>query len=441
MQTTEILTDLKNLIDEDRLEELSGISHPLGNCGDVKVSPYTEEEIAAILKYANRNGLTVSIIGGGTKRGFGGQNEKADILLSMSQYTGVVEHTVGDMTLTVKSGTPFKVIQDCLAAYNQKIPLDPFWPQHATIGGIIAVNDSGPRRLGYGSARDAVIGLKVVYPDGTIIRAGGKVVKNVAGYDMNKLFIGSMGTLGVLSEVTIKLRPIAKYESLLLLSFPKGSVEEIRRFAIEVLDSSLEPVCLELLNSSMSKAMTGEKKTSLVISFEDVESSVRYQEEWIRKITPPSANLTILHKDEIKRFWETFYQKSPNGASELISYETNAALKLGVVNLDIIKIIQESEAIQDLYNVLIEAHGGLGHGLCQVNITGASENVVSAITTLRELAVNLGGYAVAKHLPFFLRKEVSVWGEKPSSYFLFEGIKAKVDPNKLLNPNRFVGGI
>ncbi|MDA6161842.1 FAD-binding oxidoreductase, partial [Escherichia coli] len=108
------------------------------------------------------------------------------------------------MTVTVRSGTRFKDLQDYLAKHNQKISLDPFWPENATIGGIIAANESGPKRLGYGSARDAVIGLRTVYPDGKVIRSGGRVVKNVAGYDMNKLFIGSMGTLGVISEITLK---------------------------------------------------------------------------------------------------------------------------------------------------------------------------------------------------------------------------------------------
>src|SRR5690606_23803693 len=155
----------------------------------IVVYPNEEEQIATILKFANDNKLTINIEGMGTKRGFGGTIERADIVMSLKNYTGITEHSVGDMTMTVKAGTPFIEIQQYLSEYNQTVPLDPTDQEEATIGGIIAANDSGPKRLGYGSARDLVIGLRIAYPNGQIIRTGGKVVKNVAGYDMNKLFI------------------------------------------------------------------------------------------------------------------------------------------------------------------------------------------------------------------------------------------------------------
>ncbi|PLS16234.1 FAD-binding oxidoreductase [Bacillus sp. M6-12] len=415
--------------------------HPLGNNGRVTVYPKTEEEIANVLKYANDAGEKITIMAGGTKRGYGGLTETADILLSLANYKGIVEHTVGDMTVTVKAGTPFKELSAYLAEHNQKISLDPVWPENATIGGIIAANDSGPKRLGYGSARDVVIGLRMVYPDGKIIRAGGRTVKNVAGYDMNKLFIGSMGTLGVISEVTLKLRPLAKYESLILLTFPETNPEPVRSFAISLLDSTLEPVALELLNPSLSKQLTGKDGYTLAISFEDVASSVHYQEEYIKKNKPAQTELTILQQQEAQSFWERFYKIGPNGAETAADNETAAALKIGAVNLDVLKVIQESNMLKDSHNLAVEAHGGLGHGLCQVNLKGASDNVVSAIQQLRNSVVQLGGYAVVRHLPFELRQKVDVWGDKPSHFFLMQGIKTKIDPNGVLNEKRFVGGI
>lgn len=441
LPTTELLAELKSFFKEERISELSSVRHPLGNSGHFIVAPQTEEEISTILNYANSHKLSISIIGGGTKRGFGGQIEKVDILLSLAHYKGVVEHTVGDMTLTVKSGTNFKALQEYLAQYNQQLAVDPCWPEYATLGGIIAANDSGPRRLGYGSARDSVIGMRMIYPDGSIIRTGGKVVKNVAGYDMNKLFIGSMGTLGVISEVTVKLRPIAKCQSIVLLLFPKGNLEDIRQFAVELLDSILEPVCLELLNPSLSERLTKEKCFTLVISFEDVESSVRYQEEWIKNRKPENANLIILEAEKALAFWKAFYEISPNGLIEQTNSPTVASMRIGVVNLDVIKIIRESQLIEEMCNVSIEAHGGLGHGLCHIHISGVDDDVVRAITLLRERAVQLEGYAIVKHLPFDLRQKVSVWGEQPATYFLLKGIKEKIDPYSTLNKGRFVGGI
>ncbi|MFJ5762040.1 FAD-binding oxidoreductase [Neobacillus sp. NPDC093182] len=434
----ESLTELKAYFKDIQISD-EVQQHPLGNTGRVTFFPKTEQEISAVLEYANTNDHSVFIMGGGTKRGYGGMLEKADILLSLAQYTGIVEHNPGDMTLTVKAGTSFQEIQNYLAPYKQKIPLDPFSPKHATIGGIVSANDSGPKRLGYGSARDNVIGLRMVYPDGTLIRSGGKVVKNVAGYDMNKLFIGAMGTLGVVSQVTVKLRPIAKYESILFVSFSERNVEEIRAFAATVLDSMIEPISLELLNPSLAGKLTNMNQYTLLISFEDVKSSVEYQEIVIRNMVPDKTTLRSLSQNEATSFWDNFYHHQPNGLTNVTT--TEAVLKIGVVNLDSIKILQEAELIADACHVSIEAHGGLGSGICHLTIRGANEDILSAIQHIRKSAVKHGGYAIVKHLPFSLRKKINVWGGKTVTHFLFEGIKQKIDTNIILNKNRYVGGI
>ncbi|MBS4192998.1 FAD-binding oxidoreductase [Bacillus sp. FJAT-49705] len=441
MNTLELLNDLTSYLAERNLRVENGSNHSLGNSGIVNVYPKTEEGISLVLKYATDHKLTISIMGRGTKRGFGGLNETSDILLSLEDYKGVVEHTVGDMTLTVKAGTTFQEIQDYLDDTNQRIALDPFNPFEATIGGILGANDSGPKRFKYGSSRDSVIGLRILYPDGSVIRTGGKVVKNVAGYDMNKLFIGSMGTLGVISEVTFKLRPLAKYESLVLLSFPEGNMDNIKLCAKKVLDSVLEPVCMELLSPSLSDRLFHRNDYILAVSFEDVESSVHYQIKLLKDIMPANTVCNILSKEDAQVFWEKFYQITPASTSSGNNAETIAALKIGVVNFDVLKVIKKADLLQDVNNIKIEAHGGLGHGLCQLIITGAKEDILSAIEKIRKIVLGLEGYVIVKHLPFTIRKDINVWGEKPPHFFLLEGIKSKIDPNRILNPSRFVGGI
>ncbi|AZU62880.1 FAD-binding oxidoreductase [Neobacillus mesonae] len=441
MVTSELLTGLSSFIAEEQISGGTLNSPLLGNNGDITVFPKTEQEIVGILKYANENGMKVNIMGGGTKRGFGGIEESADILLSLEQYKGVVEHSPGDMIVTVKPGTTFQELQEFLAEHNQKVPLDPALPKEATIGGIIAANDFGPKRLGYGSARDMVIGLRMIYPDGTIIRAGGKTVKNVAGYDMNKLFIGSMGTLGVISEITIKLRPVQKSESLMLLSFPDGNLKEIHTFTISLLDSVMEPIALELINPALAEKLTGNRAYTLVISFEDVASSVRYQVEYVKQKKPENASISILEDLAARKFWENLADIPPNGRQNDSVQTTRASVKIGVKNIDVLQVIKESQLIQDSCNLKVEAHGGLGTGLCKVYLSGANDDVASAITTLRNFAENMGGYAVITHLPLTLRREIEVWGKKPVHFFLLDGIKAKVDPKRILNYGRFVGGI
>jgi glycolate oxidase FAD binding subunit len=436
-----------DLVTAELLADLKAIFPELKMAGEesVTIFPEKEEEIAKVMAYCNDSKTTVSVVGGGTKRGWG-TPKKTQIQLSLAEYTGVVEHTPGDMTVTVKAGTTFKELQGFLAQHSQKLALDPSWPAFATVGGIIASNDSGPKRLGYGIARDSVIGLRTVYPDGRIIRSGGRVVKNVAGYDMNKLFIGSMGTLGIISEVTFKLRPLPKSESLALLSFPEGNLEEVRRFAIKLLDSMLEPVALELLNPFMAGNLAERDCYTLAISFEDVESSVRYQEQYIKANQPARTRLDILKDEEAKAFWNKFYTAAPCGLDSMeagsgSNKETAAAMKIGVVNLKVLDVIRECQLLSDGGQVAAEAHGGLGTGICQVVLRGAADQVAAGILHLRKFAVQEGGYAVVKHLPEVLGSKVDVWGDKPSYFPLMEGIKAKMDPNRILNPNAFIGGI
>ncbi|WP_251032505.1 FAD-binding oxidoreductase [Mesobacillus foraminis] len=439
MLTLEGFAELQAVMPEVEMREDSSLE------GTVAIFPKTEEDIASILKYCNEKMKTVSVSGGGTKRLKAGE-EKADIKLSLAKYTGIVEHIPGDMTVTVKAGTRYQELQDYLAGYNQKVALDPSWPEFASVGGVVAANDSGPKRLGYGTARDAVIGLRTVYPDGRVIRSGGKVVKNVAGYDMNKLFIGSMGTLGVISEITLKLRPLPKAESLVLLSFTREELGDLRSFACQLLDSMMEPAALELLNPALSQKLTGEDSYTLAISFEDVESSVAYQEEFVKRNKPENSRLKILQNKEARLFWKKIYSVAPVGKPMVepplgTSSLAAAALKIGVVNLNVIEVAKECQLITEANSVIAEAHGGLGTGVCQVVLRGACEDISKSISYLRDYALKLGGYATVKQLPHNLQGEIDVWGEKPSYFFLLEGIKKKIDPNKILNTNRFVGGI
>ncbi len=434
-----IISDLKKILPSGQIQEEA--ENSLNKDAVYTVFPKTEEEIAGILQYANQNMLKVIPISGGTKSELGGLNEKANILLSLSGFKGIVEHSPGDMTVTIRPGTTMKEITEYLAKHQQMFSIDPAHPEFSTIGGVISSNDSGPKRLRYGSARDLVIGLRVVYPDGRIIRTGGKVVKNVAGYDMSKLFIGAMGTLGIISEITIKLRPIPKFESLVLLNFSKRDMEAIKTFIITLLDSIIEPVSLEIVSRSLNKRLTGMDCYSLAIAFEDVESSVRYQEDWVQFHKPKGTETQILHQDKAKNWWSAFYTIAPYSSQAKTMTEMEVALKIGSLNMLVPEIIRISEEIGESENLLVEAHGGAGHGISRVYIKGNEDNILSFIQQIRLLVEKNGGYVIVQHAQLTLRHRLSVWGEKPSYFSLMEDIKRSVDPNRVLNPDRFVGGI
>ena len=439
MGETKEAIDLKEILPIDQITE-NNECHYLGNSGKVTVFPKNEEEIVRILQYSSDKELKVSVIGNGTKRGFGGLMDSYDLLLSLSQYKGIVEHAPGDMTVTVKAGTPFCELQSYLASYNQMIAIDVSHTSKATIGGIIAANDSGPKRLGYGSARDSVIGMKLVYPDGTVIRTGGKVVKNVAGYDMNKLFIGSMGTLAVVSEITFKLRPIPKCENLVLLNFDRKHTSEARHFITELFDSTLEPTAVQLLTPQLASSLNLREEYTVAISFEDVENSVKYQVDALKNKKPENFQMTVLQETDAKEFWQ-FVANSGPSANEIQGENVVASIKIGVKNLDVLQVLMHLEQLEKTYEIKFTAHGSFGTGLCQVNIEGSSQYITDFIQEVQLYVSEIGGYTIVTHLPFSLRQKVDVWGGKPDHFFLLQGIKGKIDPKNILNYQRFVGGI
>ncbi|SFA99572.1 FAD/FMN-containing dehydrogenase [Lentibacillus halodurans] len=478
---------IESVVPREQIKQNNETHHPLGNSGMHIIEACSEEDISNVLAYANDHDKTVNVISGGTKQGYGGTMKQADILLSLAGYKGIVEHSVGDLTLTVRPGTTLKEISDQLAEKGQCIALDPSWPELATIGGIVAANDSGAKRLLYGSARDLVIGTRIVYPDGRVIRMGGKVVKNVAGYDMNKLFIGAMGTLGVMSEITLKLRPLPKYEALSLLHFPEGDEKKIHDVAKRMLDSMMEPVSLEVLTPSTAEKLTGKKLHTLAIAFEDQENAVRVQEKWVTEHLPAGARQTVLFEDEARKWWGQFRQLGPNGYNDSVHslglngykggmYDTDpnastenlslndsnnttddlypdgynnestaasiqATVKIGSQPSDVLGILQKAEQLAVVHHISIDAHGGAGHGISRVYVYGRADDVIAYMKALRSEAENRHGYAVGTHLPFNLRKIFDVWGDKPAYFALLEGIKQTNDPKKILNRHRFVGGI
>lgn len=214
--------------------------------------PRNTEEVAAVLRYADANGLGVQVVGAGTKRGWAGA-VRGEVTLEMRGLAGVCEHSWQDLTATLRAGTTWAEMQRVLAEHRQMVALDPLWADRATVGGVIATNDSGALRLRYGSLRDLVIGMTIVLADGTIARSGGKVVKNVAGYDLHKLMIGAFGTLAVVTEVTFRLHGIPR--STRVWSFEAAHAGACGEVLMKVLDSQLSVQAMQLRASAAGFAL------------------------------------------------------------------------------------------------------------------------------------------------------------------------------------------
>ncbi len=206
----------------EHLTAITGPEHVRPEMDPIEVSPANTQQISEILRYANQNALTVTPIGGGTKQTWGNPT-KTNIHLSLTRLNQVIEHPWQDLTCTVQAGCTWATLQQTLAKHGQFVALDPLWPERATVGGILATNDSGALRHRYGSLRDLVIGMTIVLADGTIARTGGKVVKNVAGYDLCKLLTGSLGTLAIITEATFRLHPLPQHPQTFTVSAPQAA--------------------------------------------------------------------------------------------------------------------------------------------------------------------------------------------------------------------------
>ena len=213
--------------------------------------PVNPEQVAAALRLCSEANATIVPWGGGTAMGIGNPARQVDIVIGLERLNLLVEHDQANLTATVQSGHRLAALQEVLARHNQFLPLDPPAPGRATVGGLVAANLNGPRRSFYGSVRDLVIGMKVVLASGEQIKAGGKVVKNVAGYDMCKLFVGSLGTLGIITEVTLRMAPIPETAATIIAS---GTLPEVQQFTDELSRSKLLPSAVLLLNAQASKA-------------------------------------------------------------------------------------------------------------------------------------------------------------------------------------------
>ena len=217
------------------------------------VRPGSQEEVQEVVLACSAAGATVACWGGGAAMGLGNPPSRLDVVLRLDGLTRVVELDEANLNVTVEAGVRLGDLQPLLMARREFLPLDPPQAERMTIGGLVAANASGPGRLLYGPARDWVLGLRVVLPSGERIRCGGKVIKNVSGYDMNKLFIGSMGTLGVVTEATFKLLPVPAVRATVAGAFTE--VAQVAEVVSRTLESHLLPEALEALDAQALRAL------------------------------------------------------------------------------------------------------------------------------------------------------------------------------------------
>jgi glycolate oxidase FAD binding subunit len=391
----------------DDLAAISGPEHLCVDDNTFGIAPANTEEIAAVLRYANRNSFTVAPYGGGTKQRWGNQIHPS-LILHTHRLNSVREHTWQDMTCIVQAGCVWSSMQASLAKHGQFVALDPLWPDRATIGGIAATNDSGSLRLRYGSLRDLIIGMTIVLADGTIARSGGKVVKNVAGYDLHKLMTGAFGTLGVITEITFRLHSIPRHVQ--SFTIPSSNVETLGQLLMKILDSHLSTQSLQLRSNR-----TG---FNLDVHLATLPEVIRDQ---VSSVSQLARGVQLEASDVDSDVW--------NARQEHFDQTEHLVVKATMLPSDISAI---AETIRTLGGTSVTQAAGI----MTASIPAPAS---SQLEHLRKKLEAAGGSLIVLHNPANATTVASTM--PPDTLPLMRELKHRFDPNRILNPGRFVGGI
>jgi len=416
----------------------------------ILVSPGTIDETSKVVSYAYAEKLAVIPIGNGTKMGLGGIPKQVDILLSTRRLNRYTDYDIANLTLGVECGVTLAEAQAKLAGEGKGyfLALDPPHTQSATLGGIVATNDSGSKRFIYGTSRDFILGIKAVLPNGDIVVAGGKAVKNVAGYDMTKMLIGSMGSLGIICGITFRITPRPDAEATLLVPF--NGLKEAAGFLRKILHSKYYPASLELMNARMAAGFgataTLQGKYVAAIALEGIEEAVARQNTDLGEMgrQEGASGVVTLKADAHRDFWIAYRDFTGDLAKinpNLVSLKANFVLSKVAEMVGAFEGALQ-EAGMDCPLTCRAGNGMLFAALPMGDDLGVkSAAVVGLIERLTVLSVKNGGNLIVERAPKMIKEKVNVWGQTRSDVVVVRRLKAKLDPSGILNPGRYVGGV
>jgi glycolate oxidase FAD binding subunit len=387
----------------------------------IVVEPGTEQELAAALK-ANDAGLAVIPRGGGTKIAWGNRPRRADVVLSTARLNAILDHAWADLTVSVEAGCTVKQLRETLAQHGQRLALDTLWPSHATVGGVLSTNDSGALRLRFGALRDLVIDMTLALPDGTLASSGGRVVKNVAGYDLPKLATGALGTLGVITRAVFRLHPLPK-ESCTISCLARDAAEA-QRLVLAIQDS-------RLAHSALQVRFVASMQPQIDVLFEATQAGLAAQVEQLKAVLAPNAMI-----DPGPMVWNARQELYTAGKDNV---ESAAVVKISALPTRCVASIGALEKIAAARGVrcngVVQATGiGCAH------LESAPEALGNVLASFRAELEHDGGSLAIAHSPRAMPK-LDAWGDTGDALPLMRAVKEQFDPKSTLNPGRYVGGI
>ncbi|TVQ57917.1 MAG: FAD-binding oxidoreductase [Spirulina sp. DLM2.Bin59] len=379
--------------------------------------PQTPQAIAAIAHHCHTHGQTYRPCGAGTKLTWGGQGAALDYLLSTTALNGIIDHAVGDLTITVAAGATLAAVQAYLAPTGQFLPLDPSYPQDATLGGIVATGDAGSWRHRYGGLRDLLLGISFVRADGTAAKAGGRVVKNVAGYDLMKLLTGSFGTLATITELTFRTYP---RPDLTTTQIYTGTREAIATAAGPLLKTA--PVRWDLCNRELLKALGLPGDLGMIVEFAGIEATVAVQCRQGEAIAQ-AAGLTVIPRED--HLWARVGEQLRPAGEAILG-------RFGVL----------PAALGELLTTAPPGTLALGHrqsGLGQFRCTHLPP--LDQLRRFRRRCEQNQGFLTLLTAPPAIKAQFEPWGYPGNALGLMRAVKAQFDPQHILSPGIFVGNL
>lgn len=401
-------------------------------------TPTTQTELA---RFVAENSVgdkrTLAPVGGRTALHYGFRADAPQTTIAMSGLGRVVDYPARDMTITVEAGMRIDELQATLASERQRLPIDIAQAERATVGGALATNTSGPRRFGHGTFRDYVIGISAVDAHGRAFKAGGRVVKNVAGYDICKLLVGSRGTLAIVTQVTFKLRPLAETSALLWSSF--ASFGDIDRALERLLTSDARPVAVEVLNPTAASLIAASSRCELPVDqpvlclgVEGSKREVDWQIETLRREVAPFGVMSsdVSSEPEATAMWQALTEFQ-TCADDPLTFQANVRPSQCVAFLDRATKL----------NVALQAHAANGIVIGQLPESAATvDETTTILNELRQAARSSNGNLHVLHCDPEWQSQLPMCGEPEPTWPLMKQLKQKLDPHGLLNPGLFVDG-
>lgn len=397
------------------------------------VQPQSVGDICELVRRAVGENQALYPIGGRTLLNVGLPPARPGTVVDLRVLSQVIDYPARDMTITVQAGITVARLQSLLATENQRLPIDVPMAEQATLGGVLAVNVSGPRRLGFGTLRDYVIGISTINDEGQEVKAGGRVVKNVAGYDLCKLHVGALGTLGIISEVTLKLRPLPESKALVAFGCEFSALDRV----LEQLHATrTRPVCFDLVNQAAVRLFgmnLPEASWVIVVGFEDNREAVSWQ---VRQLLTELASGGIQGVEAwadgaSDPLWQALVE-SPVKSRKL-------TFKANLLPHVVAEFCRQAAALSEVMHLHVHAGSGIVYGGLDSDLTLPC--VAAMLKELTDAAVRAEGNLVVPRCPVEWKRELPVWGRERGDLWLMRQVKDKLDPRHLFNPGRFIAGI